>query len=303
MRYPANHVQEHRKAPEPHHAGTKVCIATNEHGLEAVLNEQDFVDLWILSDSRSSLQHIYYWITVRGKAGVSIFQKLTQIRESHDVHFQWILSHVNIFGNEQADLLVKEGGPRPTHHLYESKHPGSSILLKCGRASQTASSRLKSGHIVFPFVEAERLLLFAPSASLSRSHLGLLGTFEGGPFSSPLLDLDFLGSMVFWVLSNSVKRRPCVFSNHTKAPGTTTFEIAAPITCAALDAHPSKPSFGVVLCTRKLDCSEIEPGRLKRMNPDSISAVMTIVFVCADPVVNASILRLLYSDTSLPQLV
>ncbi|GFT33707.1 HTH_Tnp_Tc3_2 domain-containing protein [Trichonephila clavipes] len=38
-------------------------------------------------------------------------------------------------------------------------------------------------------------------------------------------------------------------------------------------------------------------------NPDSISAVMTIVFVCGDPVVNASILPLLYSDTPLPQLV
>ncbi|GFX11897.1 HTH_Tnp_Tc3_2 domain-containing protein [Trichonephila clavipes] len=37
-------------------------------------------------------------------------------------------------------------------------------------------------------------------------------------------------------------------------------------------------------------------------NPDSISAVMTIVFVCGDPVVNVSILSLLYSDTPLPQL-
>ncbi|GFU22416.1 uncharacterized protein TNCV_1934471 [Trichonephila clavipes] len=38
-------------------------------------------------------------------------------------------------------------------------------------------------------------------------------------------------------------------------------------------------------------------------NPDSISAVMTIVFVCGDPVVNASNLPLLYSDTPLPQLM
>ncbi|GFX66846.1 HTH_Tnp_Tc3_2 domain-containing protein [Trichonephila clavipes] len=39
------------------------------------------------------------------------------------------------------------------------------------------------------------------------------------------------------------------------------------------------------------------------MNPDSISAVTTIVFVCGDPVRNATILRLLYSVTPLPQLV
>ncbi|GFT95336.1 transposable element Tcb1 transposase [Trichonephila clavipes] len=38
-------------------------------------------------------------------------------------------------------------------------------------------------------------------------------------------------------------------------------------------------------------------------NPDSISAVMTIVFMCRYPVVNASILPLLYRDTPLPQLV
>ncbi|GFT95797.1 transposable element Tcb2 transposase [Trichonephila clavipes] len=37
-------------------------------------------------------------------------------------------------------------------------------------------------------------------------------------------------------------------------------------------------------------------------NKDSISAVMTIVFVCGNSVVNASTLPLLYSDTLLPQL-
>ncbi|GFT96005.1 RNase H domain-containing protein [Trichonephila clavipes] len=129
-----------------------------EHDLEAVLNEQYFGDLWIVSDSRSSLQHLYNWITVGDKAGVSILQKLTQISESHDVHFQWIPSHANIFGNEQVDLLAKEGcnasppisstltysehqsrvkseslkewRTPPNHHWYESKHPGSSFLLK-----------------------------------------------------------------------------------------------------------------------------------------------------------------------------
>ncbi|GFT93425.1 HTH_Tnp_Tc3_2 domain-containing protein [Trichonephila clavipes] len=38
-------------------------------------------------------------------------------------------------------------------------------------------------------------------------------------------------------------------------------------------------------------------------NPDSISAMMTIVFLCGHPVVNASSLPLPYSDTLLPQLV
>ncbi|GFV29371.1 HTH_Tnp_Tc3_2 domain-containing protein [Trichonephila clavipes] len=38
-------------------------------------------------------------------------------------------------------------------------------------------------------------------------------------------------------------------------------------------------------------------------NPDSITAVMTIVFACGDPVVNTSILSSLYCNTPLPQLV
>ncbi|GFV57543.1 transposable element Tcb2 transposase [Trichonephila clavipes] len=45
-------------------------------------------------------------------------------------------------------------------------------------------------------------------------------------------------------------------------PGCRTFGIAVPFTCAAFDAHPSTPPFGVVPRTRKLDCSGMEPGRL-----------------------------------------
>ncbi|GFX58750.1 uncharacterized protein TNCV_804541 [Trichonephila clavipes] len=78
-------------------------------------------------------------------------------------------------------------------------------------------------------------------------------------------------------------RGSCVFSNDTKVPGCRTFGIAAPITCAALDTHPSTPPFGVVPRTRKLDCSGMETVSSLATNPDSISAVMTIVFVCGDP--------------------
>ncbi|GFV77625.1 transposable element Tcb2 transposase [Trichonephila clavipes] len=40
--------------------------------------------------------------------------------------------------------------------------------------------------------------------------------------------------------------------------------IAASITCAGLDAHPSTPPFGVVPRKRKLDYSGMKPTRLKR---------------------------------------
>ncbi|GFU15872.1 uncharacterized protein TNCV_2368111 [Trichonephila clavipes] len=57
-------------------------------------------------------------------------------------------------------------------------------------------------------------------------------------------------------------------------------------------------------------CAHVETGLQRNgtrsslaTNPDSVSAMMTIVFVCGVPVVNASILPLLYNDTPLPRLV
>ncbi|GFX08681.1 HTH_Tnp_Tc3_2 domain-containing protein [Trichonephila clavipes] len=66
---------------------------------------------------------------------------------------------------------------------------------------------------------------------------------------------------------------------------------------------PLTHTFGVVPCKRKLDCRGMEPVPSTATNLDSISAVMTIVFVCGETVVNASILQLLPSDTPLSQLV
>ncbi|GFW67641.1 transposable element Tcb2 transposase [Trichonephila clavipes] len=69
------------------------------------------------------------------------------------------------------------------------------------------------------------------------------------------------------------------------APGLRTFGIAVPVTCAALDAHPWTPPYGVEPCTRKQDGRGMEPGvRVKRVR------------------VWSSILPLLYSDTPLPHL-
>ncbi|GFV01443.1 uncharacterized protein TNCV_2960371 [Trichonephila clavipes] len=93
-------------------------------------------------------------------------------------------------------------------------------------------------------------------------------------------------------------RDPCVFSNHTKAPCSRTLGIAAPITCAALDAHPLSGA------TREKTGLQRSGNRSSlATNPGSISAVMTIVFLCGDPVVNASVLPLLYSNLPFPQLV
>ncbi|GFV23351.1 uncharacterized protein TNCV_4780641 [Trichonephila clavipes] len=75
--------------------------------------------------------------------------------------------------------------------------------------------------------------------------------------------------------------------------------IAAPITCAALDAH----SLTHGATHEEIGLQWNGTRSSLATNPNSISAVVTIVFVCGDPVVNTSLLPLLYSDTPLPQLV
>ncbi|GFT37123.1 hypothetical protein TNCV_3135721 [Trichonephila clavipes] len=79
-------------------------------------------------------------------------------------------------------------------------------------------------------------------------------------------------------------RHPRVFSNPMKAPGGRTFRIVVPIKCAALDAHPSTPPFG-------MEETGLQWNRTRSSlatNPDSISAAMIIGIVCGDPVVRVA---------------
>ncbi|GBM00774.1 Metabotropic glutamate receptor 8 [Araneus ventricosus] len=80
-----------------------------ETGLEAILNENNYGEVWILSDSRSSIQHLKDWNNVGDRTGISILKLLRHIGVDHEVHLQWIPSHVDIYGNEVADGLAKQG--------------------------------------------------------------------------------------------------------------------------------------------------------------------------------------------------
>ncbi|GBL83357.1 hypothetical protein AVEN_110669-1 [Araneus ventricosus] len=59
-------------------------------GLETIMSESNFGDLWILTDSHSSIQHVKNWTYIGDKTSLSILQKLKLISLRHDVHFQWI---------------------------------------------------------------------------------------------------------------------------------------------------------------------------------------------------------------------
>ncbi|GFW79055.1 uncharacterized protein TNCV_214871 [Trichonephila clavipes] len=77
-------------------------------------------EIWILSDSGSSKQHLSNWQSVRDNVGVSILTKLKRLSTSHKTHMQWILSHVDLERNEIVDTLAKAGAcevPEPSASL------------------------------------------------------------------------------------------------------------------------------------------------------------------------------------------
>ncbi|GBM99527.1 hypothetical protein AVEN_250600-1, partial [Araneus ventricosus] len=88
-------------------------LLATEAGLEAILNENNYGAVWILSDSRSSIQHLKDWNNVGDRAGISILKLLRHIGVDHEVHLQWIPSHVDIYGNDVSDDLAKQVTSEP----------------------------------------------------------------------------------------------------------------------------------------------------------------------------------------------
>ncbi|XP_015919049.1 uncharacterized protein [Parasteatoda tepidariorum] len=78
-------------------------------GLETILSDTGSEDIWILSDSRSAIQHLQNCHQVSDQVGLQILEKLKHMSQKRDTQIQWIPSHVNVSGNEIADLLAKRG--------------------------------------------------------------------------------------------------------------------------------------------------------------------------------------------------
>ncbi|GFX22805.1 uncharacterized protein TNCV_2605471 [Trichonephila clavipes] len=123
--------------------------------LKNTLSIPSLNSIWILSDSRSAIQHLSNWHKVGDNTGVAILEKLKRLSSSHEIHLQWVPSHVNIAGNEIADALAKDGADQPTmnsvpptyselystyinnkqstdppaHHWNEAKRPGGYLSL------------------------------------------------------------------------------------------------------------------------------------------------------------------------------
>ncbi|GFT38545.1 RNase H domain-containing protein, partial [Nephila pilipes] len=76
--------------------------------------EADADDVWILTDSKNSIHYLRNWPNILDKLRQDIILKLAALTQGGTVCLQWIPSHVGVYGNEVADLLVGEGSELPT---------------------------------------------------------------------------------------------------------------------------------------------------------------------------------------------
>ncbi|GBN23477.1 hypothetical protein AVEN_102904-1 [Araneus ventricosus] len=130
-------------------------------------------------------------------------QILDYIHQREEVLLQntMIPSHVGVFGNEEADVLAKEGSALPsassselftseiysihkaiansawrnppTHDWYAGNRPGLSLQSVGTRSAQTALARLRSGHIKsLKFIDKEKTFSSCPcSCPASPAHI------------------------------------------------------------------------------------------------------------------------------------
>lgn len=171
------------------------------------------------------MEHLNNWIHIGDKTSVSILLKLKCISLQHDIHFQWIPSRVDLFGNEKADCLANEGwslpasasgeltylelfsgmkninrriwSVPPTPDWYRSSNPGQSLTLPCDRKTNTCLSRLASGHLkCLTFSQGIKSFPTCPKChqhQASAEHiLSCLGLLLEEIYTSPLLVSDFL---------------------------------------------------------------------------------------------------------------
>ncbi|GFY72341.1 RNase H domain-containing protein [Trichonephila inaurata madagascariensis] len=163
-----------RRNPENCSVLRSELLAIDEE-LKSILNRTNSRNIWILTDSRSAIQHLQDWTRVDDLVSIRIINTLKTIAKYRHVHFQWIPSHVNVSGNEVVGFLAKRGCSEiattdyaftyreiyslmkikdkqvwiasPDHLGISRKSPGGALEFKGNRNDQMAVSRLLSRHL------------------------------------------------------------------------------------------------------------------------------------------------------------
>ncbi|UYV61642.1 hypothetical protein LAZ67_1005714 [Cordylochernes scorpioides] len=138
------------------------------------IRNTNYQDIWILTDSRSAIQHLSHTGELRDKVSRNIIGYLQKLSKTSKIHLQWIPSHVGIEGNEAADVLAKKGTKEPLpqknkitfkeietvaktkinknwrippkHSWYSGVNPGGALNIR-NRQHQTTLTRFRTGHL------------------------------------------------------------------------------------------------------------------------------------------------------------
>ncbi|GBN53673.1 hypothetical protein AVEN_102341-1 [Araneus ventricosus] len=71
-------------------------------------------DTYILTNSKSSIQYLKKWPKISEKTSKKLFPKLFHFHRKTECAFNGFPSMLEVFGNEVADLLAKEGSALPS---------------------------------------------------------------------------------------------------------------------------------------------------------------------------------------------
>ncbi|UYV81132.1 hypothetical protein LAZ67_20000127 [Cordylochernes scorpioides] len=138
------------------------------------IRNTNYQDIWILTDSRSAIQHLSHTGELRDKISRNIIGYLQKLSKTSKIHLQWIPSHVGIEGNEAADVLAKKGTKEPLpqknkltfkeietvaktkisknwrippkHSWYSGVNPGGALNIR-NRQHQTTLTRFRTDHL------------------------------------------------------------------------------------------------------------------------------------------------------------
>ncbi|GFV48976.1 RNase H domain-containing protein [Trichonephila clavipes] len=172
-----------------------------------------FYEIWILTDSRSSIQHLSNWPSIGDSTSRSIPHLFQRLSDRHPIHLQWVPSHIGLLGDEVADDLAKAAISNPVdpedhmvltlteiysrakelicrtwvvppvHPRYFQRHPGSTISFKSSRSYETAFSRFSTGHLrCMNFEGGKRSFPICPKCNISQSFFSSAHSAMSGVF-------------------------------------------------------------------------------------------------------------------------
>ncbi|GFT85548.1 dynein heavy chain 5, axonemal [Trichonephila clavipes] len=91
------------------------AISYHVSGLSLInsIRDQNFSDIWIPTDSQSSIHHLSNWPSIGDSTNRSILHLFQQLSDRNPIHLQCIPSHVGLPRNEVADDLVQAATSDP----------------------------------------------------------------------------------------------------------------------------------------------------------------------------------------------